>query len=169
MDPIRRVAPGQKAALARQLRREQTPAERYAWSLLRDRGILGLKFRRQHVLKGLIVDFYCAAERLVLELEGDVHERPDRQTQDAARAQLLEAAGYRVVRVKNREVTREHLEALLKEALLKQTRRSPSPHLRRGGQGVRLERTTGGEARVDVPTLRSTIPWSREGPGGEDR
>jgi len=38
--------------------------------LLRNRGVLGLKFRRQHVVHGFIVDFYCAAERLVLELDG---------------------------------------------------------------------------------------------------
>jgi very-short-patch-repair endonuclease len=44
-----------KLAIARQLRREPTPAERHAWALLRNRGILGLKFRRQHVLEGFIV------------------------------------------------------------------------------------------------------------------
>ena len=47
-------------AAARQLRRDATPAERHAWTLLRNRRLLGLKFRRQHVLRGFIVDFYCA-------------------------------------------------------------------------------------------------------------
>ena len=103
--------------MARQLRRAVPPAERYAWSLLRNRGVLGLKFRRQHVLHGFIVDFYCDAERLVVELEGDAHDAPDRQTYDAARAAFLEAANYRVVRVRNRDLTREHLERVLREAL----------------------------------------------------
>jgi very-short-patch-repair endonuclease len=69
MDPLRRVPLSRKFAQARELRRDATSTERYAWSLLRNRGVLGLKFRRQHVLHGFVVDFYCAAERLVLELE----------------------------------------------------------------------------------------------------
>src|SRR5258708_36382892 len=70
MDPLRRVPRGRKFTQARELRRAATSTERYAWSLLRNRGVLGLKFRRQHVVHGFIVDFYCAAERLVLELDG---------------------------------------------------------------------------------------------------
>jgi very-short-patch-repair endonuclease len=117
MDPLRYIRAAHKFALARQLRRADTPTERYAWSLLRKRGVLGLKFRRQHVLHGFIVDFYCVAERLVLELEGNVHDGGDRQAYDDARAELLAAAGYRVVRVQNRDVTHERLEVLLREAL----------------------------------------------------
>ena len=57
-----------QANAARELRRSLTPAERYAWSLLRRRGIHGLKFRRQHVLGRFVADFYCPARRLVLEV-----------------------------------------------------------------------------------------------------
>jgi very-short-patch-repair endonuclease len=135
MDPLRHVTRAQKFALARRLRRAATPAERHAWSLLRNRGVLGLKFRRQHVVHGFIVDFHCLAERLVLELEGDAHDGNDRQTYDAARARFLEAAGYRVVRVRNSDVMAGRLEALLRRAL---RRRSIVPPLRR-------ERGPGGE------------------------
>ena len=76
MDPLRRLTRGQLYAAARQLRKQRTPAERYAWSLLRNRRMLGLKFRRQQVVHGFIVDFYCIAERIILELEGDVHDSP---------------------------------------------------------------------------------------------
>jgi very-short-patch-repair endonuclease len=117
MDPLRHLTPAQVFALARQLRLNPTPAERHAWSLLRGRALLGLKFRRQHVLHGFIVDFYCIAERLVVELEGDAHDASDRQTYDAARAAFLEAAGYRVIRIRNRDVTRAHLEEVLREGL----------------------------------------------------
>jgi len=79
--------------------------------------VLGLKFRRQHVLHGFIVDFYCVAERLVVELEGDVHDATDQQGYDAARAAFLEAAGYRVVRIRNRDVTRATLERVLRARL----------------------------------------------------
>lgn len=117
MDPLRRLRAAERFARARELRHNPTPAERHAWTLLRNRGILGLKFRRQHVLHGFIVDFYCVGERIVIELEGDVHHTEAQQDYDRARAGFLQAAGYRVIRVRNREVSREHLEARLRQAL----------------------------------------------------
>jgi len=133
VDLLRHLPPAQTFALARQLRRATTPAERHAWWLLRNRGVLGLKFRRQHVLHGFIVDFYCVAERLVVELEGDAHDGSDRQTYDAARAHLLEAAGYRVIRIRNRDVSRARLEALLRRALQRTSVVPPLPK----GEGAR--------------------------------
>src|SRR5205807_9209835 len=118
MDPLRRVTCAQKRALAAKLRRSATPMERHAWSLLRDRGILGFKFRRQHVLRGFIVDFYCAAQRLVLDLEGDAHDGPDQRAYDAARAEVLEAAPFRVVRVRNGDVTRTGRDAIARNGLV---------------------------------------------------
>lgn len=128
MDPLRPVPIGQKLALARQLRRNPTPAERHAWALLRNRRLLGLKFRRQHVLHGFVVDFYCPAAKLVIELEGYPHDGAERSDYDAARAAWLRSAGYRVIRVRNREVSRGRLEELV-GALL----RPLSPLSRRGG------------------------------------
>ena len=106
-----------KLAIARQLRQHPTPAERHAWSLLRNRGILGFRFRRQHVLHGFIVDFNCVALRLVLELDGAPHDNPAQASYDAARAVWLEAYGYRVRRLPNRDVSRERLERLLQPYL----------------------------------------------------
>ena len=117
MDPLRRLRPAQRFALARQLRHRPMPAERHAWTLLRNRGILGLKFRRQHVLHGFIVDFCCLKKRIVIELEGDAHDAEAQQMYDRARADLLQAASWRVIRVRNKDVTRQHLEAALREAL----------------------------------------------------
>ncbi len=133
MDPLRNLTGAQRFALARQLRRVASPAERHAWSLLRNRQVLGLKFRRQHVLHGFIVDFYCLSERLVLELEGDAHDGRDARAYDSARAQLLEAAGYRVIRVRNDDVTRDHLEVALRDALRRPPLVPPLPK----GEGER--------------------------------
>jgi very-short-patch-repair endonuclease len=102
-----------RLALARQLRRDATPMERHAWSLLRNRGILNLKFRRQYVLGPFIVDFYCPRLRLVLELDGAPHDEPGQAGYDGARTERLGAFGYRVIRVRNRDVTREAMERLL--------------------------------------------------------
>jgi very-short-patch-repair endonuclease len=63
-----------KVVLARQLRVQATPGEKLAWSLFFGRKLLGLKFRRQHVIDGFIVDFYCPALRLVVEIDGSVHD-----------------------------------------------------------------------------------------------
>src|SRR2546428_14061257 len=74
MDPLRRLSAAERFARARELRDNPTPAERHAWTLLRNRRILSLRFRRQHVLHGFIVDFHCSSERIVIELEGGVHD-----------------------------------------------------------------------------------------------
>ena len=135
MDPLRPVSSGRKLALARELRRNPTLIERHAWSLLRNRGILGLKFRRQHVVHGFIVDFYCAELRLVLELDGDHHREPTGCGYDTARSQVLEAAGYHVIRIRNRELTRERIiEAVRSVRGNDLNFGSPSPH---GGEGAR--------------------------------
>jgi very-short-patch-repair endonuclease len=117
VDPLRPISIGRKLALARELRRNPTPTERHAWSLLRNQGILGLKFRRQHVLHGFIVDFYCSELRLVLELDGDHHREPSLASYDAARSAWLEGAGYRVIRIQNRELTRERIVEAVKSVL----------------------------------------------------
>src|SRR5206468_9307636 len=116
MDRLRRLSAAERFARARELRDNPTPAERHAWTLLRNRGILGLKFRRQHVLHGFIVDFYCPSERIVIELEGNVHDTEAQRGYDQARTGFLQGAGYRVIRVRNRDASREHLEAALREA-----------------------------------------------------
>ena len=117
MDPLRRLSAAERFARARELRHNPTPAERQAWTLLRNRGILGLKFRRPHVLHGFLVDFYCPSERIVIELEGNVYDTEAQRGYDQARTRFLEGAGYRVIRVHNRDASREHLEAALREAL----------------------------------------------------
>ena len=117
MDPLRPIPIGKKLALARQLRREPTPAERHAWSVLRNRRLLGLKFRRQHVLHGFIVDFYCPALKLVLELDGNPHDGATQASYDDARTAWLKSAGYRLIRIRNRDLTREILEGIVGQVL----------------------------------------------------
>ena len=96
-----------KLALARSLRRQPTPAEDDAWQLLRGRRILGLKFRRQQLVAGFIVDFYCASLRLVLELDGGVHDDPAQAEHDARRTEVLSNLAIDVVRIRNDQLS-EH-------------------------------------------------------------
>jgi very-short-patch-repair endonuclease len=67
------VAPA-KLTLAKRLRHEMTPAERALWIVLRRNGLDGFHFRRQQVIEGFIVDFYCDAAKLAIELDGSLHE-----------------------------------------------------------------------------------------------
>jgi very-short-patch-repair endonuclease len=92
-----RVAPD-KRELARALRRLSTPSERRMWELLRGRRCLGLKFRRQQVIRGFIVDFYCAQLRIALEIDGGVHAEPDQRAWDNERTALLARSNIQVLR-----------------------------------------------------------------------
>src|SRR5438094_10564821 len=88
-----------KVALAKANRHEPTPAEATAWSLLRNRRCLGLKFRRQHVIRGFIVDFYCPELNLALEVDGTVHGQRNQAEYDEARSPPLRRAAVGGVRI----------------------------------------------------------------------
>jgi very-short-patch-repair endonuclease len=104
-----------KQDFARELRQRETPDERAAWRILRDRGLFGLKFRRQHLVAGYIPDFYCAELNLVLEIDGGYHNTPEQEARDAHRTAVLEERGLRVVRL--RTVTRSSLKAAIRPFL----------------------------------------------------
>lgn len=86
------------------------------WELLRLRRCDGARFRRQHVLAGFIVDFYCPAMQLVIELEGGVHDDPERRNHDDLRQRGLERRGYRVVRIRNEMATAADLLGIVRDA-----------------------------------------------------
>ncbi len=64
-----------KKTFARNLRYEATPEEYKVWNVLRNRKFLNCKFRRQHVIDGFVVDFYCKELRLAIEVDGKIHDR----------------------------------------------------------------------------------------------
>ena len=96
------------------MRREDTLAEKHAWVLLRDRRMLGLKFRRQVPIENYIVDFYCPELRLIVELDGGVHDNPEAMRHDKERNLQLQQMGYRILRVTNWIVLKEE-EAFVEE------------------------------------------------------
>lgn len=102
-----------KLRLARRFRQAPTAAEATAWHILRDRAIFGLKFRRQQIIAGFIVDFYCPAQRLVLELDGGAHDDPTQRERDLDRTQALRRLSIRVLRVPNHLVHEQALRVLL--------------------------------------------------------
>ncbi|HEX7181169.1 MAG TPA: endonuclease domain-containing protein [Thermoanaerobaculia bacterium] len=86
---------------ARGLRKEQTPAEQALWEILRDRQILGLKFRRQSPVNRYIADFCCRELRLIVEVDGDIHSTETQTARDANRDSYLRSQGYTVLRISN--------------------------------------------------------------------
>jgi type I site-specific restriction-modification system R (restriction) subunit/very-short-patch-repair endonuclease len=96
----------------RELRKNQTSAEKVFWEVVRGKRFLGLKFRRQHQIGNCIVDFYSHQHRLVIELDGGVHDRPEQQERDRIRDDYLRSLGNRVLRFRN-EAIFEDLEGVL--------------------------------------------------------
>lgn len=94
-----------KRDFARNLRKEQTSAEVAVWKLLRNRRYLEQKFRRQHVIEGFVVDFFCREHNLAIEVDGGIHKT--RKDYDEVRQSLIESKGIRFIRITNEEIERE--------------------------------------------------------------
>ena len=91
-----------KQGMAAKLRGTATDAERILWSMLRNKQIAGLRFRRQQPIGPYIADFYCSAAKLI-ELDGDQHGTEQHICYDEARTCWLSAHGYCVLRYPNGE------------------------------------------------------------------
>ena len=90
---------------ARRLRREMTPHERKLWYLFLRK--YPVKIYKQRIIGRFIVDFYCAAARLVIELDGSQHYEPQEMAYDIERSAFLSALGVEVLRFSNRDIDRE--------------------------------------------------------------
>lgn len=89
---------------SRSLRQGQTKAEKVLWRYLRNRKLLGFKFRRQHPVAMNIVDFYCHECQLVIEVDGPVHQQEDQRKYDLERTLRLQDLGLVELRFTNEEV-----------------------------------------------------------------
>ena len=88
----------------RELRRNQTDAEKAFWARVRNKQFLGMKFFRQYSIGPYILDFYCPAIKLAVELDGGQHNQDENREYDAARSAYLRANGIEVIRYWNNEV-----------------------------------------------------------------
>ena len=98
--------------IARQLRKRPTQSEKRLWQALRKRQLAGLKFLRQHPIGPSIVDFYCHEKRLVVEVDGEIHEDRDVKERDQARLELIEMYGIKFYRCTSSQVE-DDLEGVL--------------------------------------------------------
>lgn len=81
-----------------------TPAEKVLWNFLKNKSLEGFKFRRQHPIDKYIVDFYCHQKKLVIEVDGSIHDQLNQKEYDSGRTSVLEEFGLKVIRFRNEEV-----------------------------------------------------------------
>ncbi|MCX6269553.1 MAG: endonuclease domain-containing protein [Bacteroidetes bacterium] len=90
--------------MARENRKNLTPAERKLWEFLRKKKIIGMKFRRQHPVSRFIADFYCHQAKLIVEVDGGYHNDPEQVKYDKGRQNELENIGLMTIRFRNDEI-----------------------------------------------------------------
>lgn len=95
--------PPQIFEMANQLRKNMTETEKMLWSHLK-KGVNGLKFRRQHPIGVYVADFYCHKMKLVIELDGSVHDNAEVAARDKQREDDLRAWGYEIIRFTNEQI-----------------------------------------------------------------
>ncbi|MBL8017622.1 MAG: endonuclease domain-containing protein [Ignavibacteria bacterium] len=88
----------------KQLRSELTPAEAFLWTRLSNSKLEGRKFRRQHSIGNYVVDFYCPAEKLSIELDGMPHFTEEGMEKDKKRTEYLASLRIKEIRFENAEV-----------------------------------------------------------------
>ena len=102
------IADGLSFTRARAFRKALTPPEFRLWQALRRNSLGKCKFRRQHPIGPYILDFYCAASKLAIEVDGAVHNEPAQIAHDRRRTAWLHDHGVRVVRLSAVSVMRDH-------------------------------------------------------------
>ncbi|MDP2207974.1 MAG: endonuclease domain-containing protein [Bacteroidota bacterium] len=88
----------------RQLRKNQTFCENIIWIHLRNRQLLGVKFRRQYSVDKFVIDFYAPEIKLAVEIDGEVHDLPGQKDYDKDRQEYIEEFGIKFIRITNEEL-----------------------------------------------------------------
>jgi len=101
----------------RELRRKSTHQESLLWEKLRNHR-LGIKFRRQHSIGGYILDFYSPEKKLIIEIDGGIHNRKETKADDLVRDKFFTDLDYKILRFKNDDVERNINEVIKKIKIL---------------------------------------------------
>ena len=152
---------------SRNLRSNMTDAEQLLWSKLRRKQILGVQFYRQKPVAGFIVDFYCAAVNLVIELDGSQHAEPEQHIKDKERDHKLKTLGLDVLRFNNHQVLTE-LAAVMDVVFdVVEKKIPPNPPFSKGGiktaiidtnmQSIPENSANVAKEKLDIPTFKNNI------------
>jgi len=88
---------------AKELRNNATNEEMILWGMLKDK-FPKLKFRRQHPVSNYIADLYCHSQKLIIEIDGSIHNLKDVKSNDEQRQKDIESFGIKVIRFTNKEI-----------------------------------------------------------------
>lgn len=115
-----------------------TDAEQMLWHRLHRKQIKGLQFYRQKPLLNFVVDFYCPAAKLVVEIDGSQHVEATHELKDQKRDRLLAGLGLLVLRFNNRQVLLETdaVLAVINAVVDERTKSPPTPLLQRGEESI---------------------------------
>jgi len=113
-DNLHRGANPKLHEYAKALRHNATDAEQLLWLQLKDKKLNGLKFRRQHAKSKFIADFYCHEKKLVIEVDGSIHDLPEVKENDNAKEGWFAEPGLNVIRFSNEQIITE-MHKVLKE------------------------------------------------------
>ena len=150
----------EKQELARQLRQNMTLAERLLWQELRANRLDGYHFRRQQIIDGFIVDFYCHRAALIVEVDGPIHEA--QKEADTEREAILKGRGLSILRFTNQQVMNDMKQVLSEVRQFLRVEKptlQPPPKLGGGATHPPAPSQTGKGSRSISP------PLSGEGPG----
>jgi len=157
--PVKKLKP-----IARNLRQQDTWAEKLLWQWLRDRRFSAYKFRRQHVFGTYVLDFFCVEAFLNIELDGSQHGFPEQKKRDEIRDAWLANAGVKVLRFWNSRLRPE--KEFVRETIwreLQSRAAHPVPdHCRPGGQPV-------GNESGEIGQTTSPFPSPQPSPSGRGR
>ncbi|MFK5890687.1 MAG: vitamin B12 dependent-methionine synthase activation domain-containing protein [Flavobacteriaceae bacterium] len=95
---------GKLKEFALSMRDKPTESERILWNYLKNKQLKGFKFRRQHIIGKYIADFVCLKRRLIIELDGKIHQIPENKESDEIRTAWLEEKGFKVIRFSNEAI-----------------------------------------------------------------
>ncbi len=118
---------------ANQLRKHQTESEKSLWKILKNKQLLGLRFKRQHPIEKFIADFYCHSLKLVIEVDGKIHFNQEKIEVDRERSAKMENFGIMVIRftnddiIQNIEIVRTSIEMICSKIIFEQTRPPLTP------------------------------------------
>ena len=159
--------------IRRELRSHGTSAEGALWNMLKRKQIAGLQFRRQFSVGNYVLDFYCPALKLAIELDGDYHYHMDMPDRDWARdRELLEKYGIKTVRFENKIVF-QHPESI-RFAIMQEVEVQNAPSKLRGEVrqmkgALNISESNGGSSKgvnsrgIDAPALTGTPSYPRGG------
>ena len=113
LDNLSHAANPETFKKAHELRKSMTSVEKILWRHLRNRRLNGFKFRRQHPIDIFIADFYCHERKLIIELDGGIHDTEEQHEYDLGRTFELQGKGFKIIRYSNEEVIND-IEKVLK-------------------------------------------------------